>query len=186
MMNYYIVGLPRSMTGWLAVALTDGPSYCHHEALGRASTWAEYDAAMRLDGYLYVGNSDSAMALAPEAIPDEAPVVVVRRDPEDVVASLVRAFPESWAVADALIERVLAGLEWLVRRRACLVIEYEHVAARFAEIWQHCLPGVPFDARRAELLARMRIHVDPEILRASIHDKNRAFVQSLLERPVAA
>lgn len=86
---FAILALPRSRTAWLSAWLTDGDRVCYHEALGYAHT---RDTLRRLAADRHGLAETSGLALPRvlhSALPD-ANYLVVRRDPQQVIASLDR------------------------------------------------------------------------------------------------
>ena len=84
---FFITGLPRSRTAWLANLFTTEESVCHHEP-------ARGMGALLMDGWRKsrIGISDASLVLQfaelREQYPD-APWVYVDRDPQQVIKSLV-------------------------------------------------------------------------------------------------
>lgn len=90
MRPFFITGLPRSRTAWLAVASTTGNSICHHEP-----GFGDYESARDIwqaPSAVRVGISDAGLGLHIRRIVDDiAPrVLIVDRDLEAVLASFER------------------------------------------------------------------------------------------------
>ncbi len=90
MTPFFITGLPRSRTAWLAVASTTGNSICHHEP-----GFGDYESARDIwqaPSEVRVGISDAGLGLHIRRIVDDiAPrVLIVDRDLEAVLASFER------------------------------------------------------------------------------------------------
>lgn len=155
--RFFITGLPRSRTAWMAAWMSSCGIHCHHEALSRSATKEDYLAAMSLNGYPAVGNSDCAIALAPELI--DGRLVIIERDPGDVIASLVRIYgdenKEKIAIAVGDLSDAIDHLDGLR-------IAFHELDDRLSDIWEYCI-GYGFDPRRAEQFMRLNIQtrVDP-------------------------
>ena len=84
---FFITGLPRSRTAWMAVAMTASRTFCRHEP--------RYDSVRDLKDlwysnyYQYVGISDSGLGLKLQWIMDEIKprVLIIDRAIEDVIRS---------------------------------------------------------------------------------------------------
>ena len=172
-MDFFITGLPRSRTAWLANFLTTGASYCAHDALLGVSSFVELDAKLRaLPGELR-GDSDSAALLfAPRlfAMYPEARWVVVLRDPEEVVWSLLSMEPYagieklSATVAKATVALGIKDTERLYGNPRVHFVEFEALdsMATLRGIWEWCLGDrVPWCPERAAMLDVMRVEVIP-------------------------
>jgi hypothetical protein len=81
--RFFITGLPRSRTAWLAAFMTSGNAICLHEPRHWRDMWAH-------DGARHVGISDSGLGFQLKAIINEfAPrILIVDRPIEEVEASL--------------------------------------------------------------------------------------------------
>lgn len=114
-MNFFITGLPRSRTAWLAVVATTGAAICHHEPrsgdfASARDLWASGDG---------VGISDAGLGLHLSRILAEIGprVLIVDRDPDAVLASFERFAPDLVGEPAALRFR-------LAQLQAALAIEH--------------------------------------------------------------
>lgn len=164
---FWILALPRSRTAWLANLLTHGKSFCFHDGLRGAGTWDQYVARLKMkhaQGYQYVGDSDSGLLFFQDQLKEirgQSPLVIIRRDPNDVRRSLSRmAIDRSHAVEQVqeLMERAWTNLAPdLVLDYADL--EYEDACRSIAAI---CTPSVPWDPDRWAMLDMLRVTIDED------------------------
>lgn len=164
MIPFFITGLPRSRTAWLANFCTHGGILCGHDLLcGRTTQQFLRDME-------YVHGSAETALYAPHYADDLLPVVkqarlvVVHRKPKEVVASLERLGIEG---ADGLVE--IAG-QWLedfeseVSNR--LVVDFRALdeAKVLDRIWDYVTDGKePAQPReRIRLLRQLNVQVTPE------------------------
>lgn len=120
--QFFVTGLPRSGTTWMANYLTYGPSFCWHDGWLNCKNIEDMLALMDAP-FQYVGNSDSFLPFSQDqmiqAFPD-CQWVVIRRDPSDVEKSLRRLFPN--IVVD--IHQGLLKLEKLIEATHAKVVEF--------------------------------------------------------------
>lgn len=138
MIDFLVLGLPRSATTWLSVWLTTERSLCLHEpfANGLPESWPR-DARR-------FGISCTGAYLFPRWLAQHAgPVAVIERDP----AACDRSLPGAAALAPAL-----ASVDG--RRFAFDALWCEDSAR---DLWAFLLPAVPFDALRYRQLREIQI-----------------------------
>lgn len=83
-MDYFIVGLPRSRTAWLANFMTYDCSFCFHEGLVEAgSVEGLMDLKKLCPDAFVIGNSDSGLPLFADAT--------------------LKAFPDARGIRDAVM-----------------------------------------------------------------------------------
>ena len=88
-MNFFITGLPRSRTAWLANYFSTGDVFCWHEAMAGITCKQDYWARLATTHYKHVGNSDCTLFMggyihgAPLVIidPITVPITPPTRDP---------------------------------------------------------------------------------------------------------
>lgn len=98
---FFIIGLPRTRSAWLANFLTNGDAFCHHELFCRCNGMEQFAEAMQAtkgtDGtYMTVGDADPTLCSVLEHVIDRFPdakFLVVDRVYEDVVKSQIAAYP---------------------------------------------------------------------------------------------
>ena len=167
MKNFFIIGLPRTRTAWLANFLTNGDGFCFHEAMRTCSNLDELKAKMATecrDTVTTVGDADPSLCqILPEVIAKfpEAKIVVINRATGEAYESYMLAFPalapkyEDWSKAQ---EKLLNFLS--VPKNNVMDVAFDDLAmpAICDDIHQFCL-GRPMDTTRWEMLDEMRITV---------------------------
>ena len=83
MHRFFITGLPRSRTAWMAAFMTAGNAVCLHEPRNWKAMWES-------DGAKFVGISDSGLGFQMQSIIDayEPRILIIDRPIEEVEASL--------------------------------------------------------------------------------------------------
>ncbi len=139
--------MPRSRTKWLSAFLTHGDVTCHHELV---STLNDLDS---LAGLARDGTSETFGTSLWRAIYRRFPsarYVVIRRDPEEVEASLLR---QGISTDVAAMSRVLDEAS---SELPALVVEYDHINYRLPDIWHYCRDDrypISRDAMKDEIIA---------------------------------
>lgn len=172
---YFVTGLPRSRTAWIANLLTWGDSFCFHEALFDCGTMADFKKIMagpRLTRY--VGDADPNLGFIPQSILESFPscrIVFVHRDLDECVESEFNAL--NWehvpgcddVTKDRLkaeFKQVSMGISHLwknLRDDRKLMVPYKLLEEEgmIREIWNFCLPNTPFPKVRYEMLRDLKV-----------------------------
>lgn len=171
MMNYFIVGLPRSRTAWLANFLTHGASLCFHEALRYVEKPEELKAFMERDAD-YVGDCDPMLAIhwrkVAEMFPD-AKWVVIDRKIEDVRKSCQRV-----GVPEVGLEKLHENLSELCKELTPWYVDYERLDDNIHGLWAYLFPSVPFPEDRYAMLRQMYVDTVPQ--KVEMHPKLRTLI----------
>ncbi len=145
MIDFIVVGLPRSGTTWLANWLTTDTTVCLHDPFAH---WLPHELEGQRNGKR-LGIACTGAYLLPWLATQACPVAVIERDRNDRDASLdAIGYPRS-------DERMHAALAAAEGRRWQFNDLWREQKAR--ELWAFLLPDVPFDAQRYRLLCEMQI-----------------------------
>ena len=100
LMDFYTIGLPRTRSLWLSHLLTDENTVCEHEYYSSH----EHKEELLIPGKR-VGSCDTNPLMAPDY--DNKPVIIVVRDKEDVISSMMRSFdkPEGVRNFESFLKR---------------------------------------------------------------------------------
>jgi hypothetical protein len=163
--RFFVTGLPRSRTAWLARLFSYGASYCLHDAMIYAD-WRE-----RIDALPFAaqGLSDSGLALMP-SVP-AGRWLIVRRDPAECLRSFL-AMPQYPGVgpidphvAAKLFGGMLAGLDALEAQADSRVVKYGDLDDEgvMRSTWNWLLGDVqPFSDTHWQEMRHMRVTVRPD------------------------
>jgi hypothetical protein len=165
MNTFFVVGLPRTRSAWLANFLTNGDAICHHELMRSVTDLAAL--RNKLNGtntYAAVGDADPTLAgMLPEALAafPEAYWVFVFRELDEAYEAWQRAFPnlnKPLAAFDAAANAMEAAARTLTESGRVLRVAYEYLDERqtCSEIHEFCL-GRPMDVERWRLLNILRV-----------------------------
>ena len=149
-LRFFVTGLPRSRTAWLAKFFTTDAIYCMHEGLNLYPDMTSLANAMSGDKKVY-GNSDSALCLTKFQEVFKAPTLIIERDREEVLNSLVELFGWHRQTSDILDLMILR-----LRDLEGLRIPFNDIDTRLEEIWQHCV-GDGYDPERGNLMSLQNI-----------------------------
>lgn len=142
--DFIVLGLPRSGTTWLANFLTTDRSLCLHDPFN------ELPEHWPLDGRRWGISCTGAYMLTGWLKRQQCPVAVIERDPTECAASLRVAGYGSGDVS-GLLPCFMAAKG----RRFRFADLWTETGAR--SLWEHVLPGLPFDGIRYRLLAEMNV-----------------------------
>jgi len=148
--RFFIAALPRSRTAWLSQLFSTGEVSCLHDGLNTYPNRVRLSQAMS-GGKAFYGNADTGLMYTKFQEWFDAPTVIIRRDPREVIDSLFRVFGEH----PGLVPLVLDMDEQLDRVEG-LVIPFEEINDRLPEIWSHCV-DTDYDSLRGENMKKMKI-----------------------------
>lgn len=165
--TFFIASLPRTRTAWLANLLTYERSFCFHEVLKLARTPKAIRVLFEGTRKDYVGDSDSGLPFFIDELMTEFPrsrLVVVERDPELVVRSLERVFSGTGANFREVVEKTTAAIARMKARYETLTVGFEELSDPKVcqKIWDYCVPGLPFDGTRWQMLNVLTVEIHPQ------------------------
>jgi hypothetical protein len=150
--DFAVIGLPRSATTWLSNWLTTDTTLCLHDPFAEALP-QQWDA-----GGKRLGISCTGAYLMPDWFnAQDCPVAIIERDHADCSASLA----QYGLLPITLHMRRMLGLA--NGRRFAFADLWNEARAR--ELWTYLLPGIAFDAMRYRLLSAMQVQPHPAKVR---------------------
>ena len=180
---FFVIGLPRSRTAWLANFLTTGSSFCFHEALRYVNHIdklpALLETAQNDEPAEFVGNSDSSMVFAQNWLTEhypEAHYVFVRRDLWEVIESYRREFPKinidagTWYHMGLAYDRFESSMLGTGKAVQFWFRQLEDEAVQ-RDIFSFCLPGKSIGTYRQRQLDCLR--VDTILEKCQMHPEIR-------------
>lgn len=163
--DFVIAALPRCGTAWASNFLTYGDVFCYHEAT-RLQT-------IPTPTFRIVGNADPFYGIRPDMIPENARVLVVTRDPEELAASYA-------ALGDKFNPGAKHAFEWtkqlcsyeFPRNEKVMWVDFEELftAPLATAAWMFLTGEDPQPIARVHGLARLNVQSDMRYT-ASEYDK---------------
>jgi hypothetical protein len=151
--NFFVLGLPRSRTAWMAAWLFDADGFCHHEAMDGCPSVAHYQSKVGKGG----DSSTASMMLDLEDLYPDAPKLVIERDERHAIQFGVETMGIDEGSSVEIIDNLKSRLDKIDAER----IHFNDIDDNLEWIWTH-LKGTPFDHERAELFKGLNIQVkDP-------------------------
>jgi len=157
----FVVALPRSRTAWMSAWL-DIP----HELMDGCHSVGDF--LIRCES----GTADAWLSWFPirEYFP-KAPVLVIHRDIDDVVASYEKL--SDIKLDDSLIEMLEKSNERMDKIDSAMHVNFEDIDDSLEDIWNHMKPHKKFDKKRAESYKKLNIQTmdlsgDPDTYRAFV------------------
>lgn len=177
--TYFITGLPRSRTAWLANLLTYGCSFCWHDAVkfgGVRGIVEAMERAYQMPRVSVAGNSDSSLSLVQSELFLLYPMarwVIVKSDFETALNSFIKAFTADHYIGIPSPNPDVARSIFEQARRRLELLESRLPAARLLKldvadldesdaveaVWNFCVPDEPFNVERWRQLDGLRVSV---------------------------
>ena len=166
--SFFVTGLPRTRGAWLSHYLNT-MCCCEHEPGLRVMEGTEvHDLWPGILGP--IGGVDSSFPLWAKRFYNaygDSPIVIINRDPLEVIESLKKEFPNG--VGDAfpfqygdIVSQGLIDLESVkMLFTNVLEVDYEDIDLRIEDIVKHIGLGYRFDRQKFEYMDRFRIAVHP-------------------------
>jgi hypothetical protein len=205
---FFIAGLPRSRTSWLANLLTwecawsRSRSHCFHDALKDCASVGDLVRTFErlyktAPGLQYAGDADSGLCYVWRQLLEQWPaakLVVVLRPHREARASFERYFaqypyinmPRRSDVEKDLTWgnccRALGDMEegWPAAQRRTVLFEDFETEHVVRMVWDFCLPGMDWNHDRWELLHQLRINPASEKIALNLER-----IRSLTHNPCA-
>jgi len=152
--NFFVLGLPRSRTAWLANFLTYDGMRCHHEGTNECHSLKQYQFLLADDE----GDSNTGLVIIDikKFFPD-AKIVIIDSDPDKAIEYSRRTFGMDCAENILIMKEKLDAM-------GGLHVALEDINLRLLDIWDY-LTGLPFDDSRANMLINMDIQIkDPHTM----------------------
>lgn len=178
--NFFISGLPRSRTAWLANLFTTDRTFCYHDALSFNSLlsmvqrFAEHKEEK-------VGDSDSALILHMSPLMrffPNAAWVFVRRPLEEASSSFWRTYgpkypngptsPRECDLRFEVLEEQLGQAESMVANKMIVTFDRLSDERTIRRMWGFLLGDVPFNRERYLMLETMQINIIPSKVRLNL------------------
>jgi hypothetical protein len=164
-MNFFITGLPRTRTAWLANLFTYGSSYCFHEPASRHGDYLGIRTEIMERQGEYIGVSDCSLPFYYQDLAETLPgqrLLIVERPIEDVMESL-----DAWMAGTPYDEGKLLNilnvtkekLEWMKHYYENKTVGFDELEnfEVIREVWDYLTPGLAFDEERTRMLSSIRL-----------------------------
>ena len=147
-MNFFVAGLPRSRTAWLANFLSYDSFFCFHEGINGCRSMNEYK--MKL-GTSYGDSCTGLMILDIEKHFPKAPIVIIESDPMKSAKYAEKTYginnPDYfYKLKDSLDQ--MNGLR----------VQYEEIDDNLEKIWRY-LHGTAYNEERGNMLMKLNIQM---------------------------
>jgi hypothetical protein len=166
MKNYFfILGLPRTRTSWLANLFTYDNSFCYHEALKYCRSIEEFKLLLEENHEMNVGNSDCSMISYFDEIlkyfPD-AKYVLIERKPAEVVESLLDfQLMDDYERTELWIEKLNNQIKEIKSNNNILCLKYNELneLGTCKDLWNYLLPDIDFNEKRWHFLDELYVNI---------------------------
>jgi len=148
-MSFFILGLPRSRTAWLANLMSYDGYHCHHEGSNNCYKLEEYKAKLGP----CTGDANTGLVLIDikKHFPDSK-IVIIDSTIDEAVAYGQRVHKANFTKGLTVMKAKLDKLEGLH-------IPIADIDDHLEDIWEYLTHGIPFNPQRANLLKGLNINV---------------------------
>lgn len=147
-MSFFILGLPRSRTAWLANFLTYDGLFCHHEGIDGCSSMDEYKEKIGDDGDSCTG---LVMLDIDRYFPDAKKVII-----DTSIDKAVKFGLDAYGVD---MTDMMKQAKNKLDNTDGLHINLDDMNNRLRDIWEY-ITDKPFNEKRANLLTKLNIQVN--------------------------
>lgn len=147
-MTFFVTGLPRSRTAWLANFLTYDDQFCYHEGLNGCSSIDEYKDKVKDKGD---SNTGLMMFDFKDHFPDSKVIVID--------SSVDKSIEFSKSVFGVDLTDIMVKGKTRLDSINGLHININDINDRLKEIWEY-VSDKPFDKERADMLIKLNIQVN--------------------------
>jgi len=149
MSNFFVIGLPRSRTAWLANFLTYEDNFCYHEGIDGCSSLEEYKKKL---GKNKGDSSTGLMLLDMNKEFPNTPKVIIESDVEKSIEFTKEKYGVYIPDYFYMIEEKLKSIQGLR-------VKFEDIDKSLDKIWEYLI-GTPYNKDRGTLLSTMNIQTN--------------------------
>lgn len=178
--QFFITGLPRSRTAWLANFFTTENCFCYHDALSFISPVnMPYQFTRHVE--TIVGDSDSALVIHMSIMLRLFPTaawVFVRRPVEEAASSYWKTFgnrypcgPQTQSECDRrfnMLEEQLDQAEGMVSNKMAVQFSRLSNENTMRAMWDFLIGDTPFNKERWRMLESMQVNIIPSKVRFAV------------------
>lgn len=189
---FFIVGLPRSRTAWLANFLTFGPAFCLHDGLRGCATIGDFATKLARLEVEFPGDADPGLPHVFGSVRDRFPgarYVIVTRKYEDAYESYYHACedvileggigwnPEEMQASFKRLHGVFEAMRAALANQHVLEVTFDELenGPTLEAIWEFCVPGERLNRARVEMLRAMRVNAIPAKIVADLRRDGLVF-----------
>ncbi|VAX07955.1 hypothetical protein MNBD_ALPHA03-1277 [hydrothermal vent metagenome] len=144
-MSFFIIGLPRSRTAWLANFMTHNGEYCHHEGMNGCRSMEEYKDKIGGDG-------DSNTCMMMFDLKKHFPyrkILIIESDPKKTERYIMENLDLDGA---DWVSKAIAQMDKLDGFR----VHFDNINNRLRQIWEY-LSDAPYDAKRGNMIKNLNV-----------------------------
>ncbi len=163
--HFFIAGMPRSRTAWMANLMTTEESFCWHDGIKHCASWEDLRRVLDVPNRKFTGDSDTGIALFWRRLVKDYPrarLVLLWRDEADSLADFNRHFGFEGDYSMAFMQAAAEWNELRKQRPDALVMDWTALVEESAcrAVFEHCTHGeMPWDSTRWRMLDALEINV---------------------------
>jgi len=162
--QFFITGLPRSRTSWLANFFTYNNAFCFHEATRFCANMQDLKELMKSHEAGNIGNADPALLHIMDDVkkifPDSR-IVLIEREIHETIDSFIDFYTSyEYKNIQEWIEQLYEIMEKIKSRYEVKTVRHDSLnyMETCKELWEYILPDEPFDVKRWNLLDELYIN----------------------------
>lgn len=148
MSNFFIIGLLRSRTAWLANFMTYGKSFCYHEGINGCNSMEEYRAKIGSGG----DSGPSCIMIDYKKYFPKAKKLIIENDPVKSISFLQKTYGIDGVPEVERLSTILDGMEGMR-------VKFESINDRLPEIWAY-LSDEPYNKLRGDMLIKLNVQMN--------------------------
>lgn len=162
--HFFITGLPRSRTSWLANFFTYNNSFCFHEATRFCSNMRDLKDMMDSHEAGNLGNADPALLYIMDDIKKSFPrsrILLVERELHETIDSFIDFYTSyAYKSIQEWIESLFEIMEHIKKKYEVKSVAHDDLnqMETCRDVWEYLVPGEPFDVKRWNLLDELYIN----------------------------
>ena len=183
--HFFITGLPRSRTSWLANFFTYNDSFCFHEATRFCTNMQDLKSLMQSHQAGNTGNADPALLYIMNDLKTYFPrskVVLVERELHETIDSFIDFYTSyEYKHIQDWIENLFEIMERIKNKFEVKTVAHDALnkMETCKEIWEYLLPEEPFDEKRWTLLDEL--YINKLIDKHSIHVMKKSIYHKYIQ-----
>ena len=183
--NFFITGLPRSRTSWLANFFTYNDSFCFHEATRFCSSMNDLKELMQSHSASNIGNADPALLYIMDDLVKQFPsakIVLIERELHETVDSFIDFYTSyEYKNIQEWIEELFEKMEKIKKNYQVLTVKHNDLnnMDECRKVWNFILPGETFDEKRWNLLDEL--YINKLVDKHSIHVMKKSLYHKYIQ-----
>jgi hypothetical protein len=170
--RFYIFGLPRSMTTWLATFFCGKDSFCFHDLSKRVESIHEIYEIMDKVNFDHVGLADTGLYAFGFKPKKDDRILIVHRNQRECLNSLLREFQDFSKEINDSFRYYAESLNLFKENNEHLLCKFENLSSKeeVKKISNHLIPGSEWDEERYLLWSESVVNIKNDSYLKSVNE----------------